>query len=134
MIKHLSHSAKSMEVFLLYEPNIKCPLLTILKGSLGMYYSQLTLVSLKFVCIFFSSQVRKKLGVHITVEKGRQNCLSETAEELVQRWSFFTMIMLTKMRMEGKGRKEYRGKKPNQNKNQTTMARQLDTNQHKKLE
>lgn len=41
MISHLLCSKKSKKVFLLYEPNIKCHLLTISKGISGIYYSQI---------------------------------------------------------------------------------------------
>lgn len=86
MINHLSCSAKSERVFLLYKSNIKCHLLTNWKGSLGVYYSQIN-TCLTEVCLHFfpSSEVRKKQGVHVTVEKGRQNYLSESPQELVQR-------------------------------------------------
>lgn len=61
MIPHLWCSAKSKKV-LLYEPNFKCHLSTISKGSLGIYYSQIN-TCLTEVCLHFfsSSEVRKKL-------------------------------------------------------------------------
>lgn len=79
------------------QSNSKCHLLTIWKGSLGVYHSQIN-IYLTEVCLHFfpqSKEVRKKLGVHITVEKERQNDLSESPQELVQRWCFFTKIILT---------------------------------------
>lgn len=76
---------KAEKYFFFLSQTLNAIFLAISKGSLGIYYSQIN-TWLTEVCLL------PLPGVPIIVEKGRQNCLSESPEELVQRWCFFAHL------------------------------------------